>query len=123
MPASIRYVPELPFRLEAIQHFGDIDVAGLQIAVSASAVAVGLGLPAVEPAAWLYRLLFELAPLLPDSKPDEPVATVRRLVAWLPHEVQERALRVLGSGGRVAQETVGHKILEGYLRARQEVLA
>jgi hypothetical protein len=120
IPASIRSVLELPQRLESIQHFGDVDVRGLQIPISARTVAIHLQLPPVEPAAWLYRLLFEISAPGPGTEQIDCSDQIRRLTRWLPPDLRDRATWILGSGGRLAQEAVGHKVLVRYLQARQQ---
>lgn len=56
--ASVASVGRVP-GITRVLYFGDIDADGLRFPMSADALAVQLGLPPVEPATSLYRLLFE----------------------------------------------------------------
>jgi hypothetical protein len=86
-----------------LRYFGDLDVAGLRIAVAGSGVAESLGLPPLRPAALLYTALVEVE----EVQPVRAVGTVDSAVLeWLPAQLRERARAVL-SRGRIPQEAVG----------------
>lgn len=55
--ASVTYLADLQTRPRRVFYFGDLDVDGLDIPVRASRLATDAGLPTIEPAAVLYRLL------------------------------------------------------------------
>jgi hypothetical protein len=86
-----------------ILYFGDLDADGLLIPARASETAAAHGLPPVEPAAALYRLLLAVAP---GAAGTAPVAADRH-VAWLPEALRGPAQAVLGRSQRLAQEHVG----------------
>jgi hypothetical protein len=89
-----------------IFYFGDLDAIGLRIPASASALANGSGLPAVRPATDLYTALFRLG--RPQAgRPAILADRARELAAWLDPEHRGRAVSLLESGHRLAQEAVG----------------
>ena len=94
----------------AMAYFGDLDARGLEIAVAGDRLAVELGLPALRPAAVLYRLLLDHG----HRAPVDPVPTgerVRRAVSWLPAAMRSPVRQVLEAGDRMAQEAVGLELL------------
>lgn len=92
-----------------IAYYGDLDVDGLQIPLRAHAVAAALDLPAVRPAADLYRLLLRQHATPGLDPPD--LIEIERLVAWLPEDVRESASMILASRRRIAQESTGARLL------------
>lgn len=89
-----------------IAYYGDLDDDGLIIPQRANATAAALGLPAVRPAAGLYRLLLQR-----DFRGTAPGAidplVAQRRTAWLPAELRDGAVDVLVTGQRLAQEATG----------------
>lgn len=93
-------------------YFGDLDDPGLAIPVNASRNATRLGLPEVEPAAWLYRLLTEHGTRAPwELRTGD--ARARRPTAWLPDDLRPVAKALLADGARPAQEAVTAELLAG----------
>ncbi|WP_224275663.1 Wadjet anti-phage system protein JetD domain-containing protein [Streptomyces sp. LS1784] len=98
--ASVASITELP-QIHRILYYGDLDADGLSIPARASVTATLLGLPHVEPAEGCYELLLTR----PRSAAPKVDPTRARLLAeWLPSALQDQALAVLSSGGRIAQE-------------------
>jgi Uncharacterized protein conserved in bacteria C-term(DUF2220) len=97
-------------RPEALSYFGDLDVRGLEIAAAGARLAVDLGLPPLNPAERLYRLLVSHGhPASAGNSPDE--AKARAAVIWLPVALRASVLEVLVAGNRLAQEAVGRELL------------
>lgn len=107
---SVTYLADLAPRPERVLYFGDIDPDGLDIPAYASQVARRSALPAVEPAAGLYRLLLTHGRPTPNSAAGRR-RRVERLVGWLPNEVRSEAAAVLDADHRLAQEWVGTELL------------
>lgn len=107
---SVTYLADLPTRPRRVLYFGDLDVDGLDIPVRASAIAATVGLPTIEAAAVLYRLLLEHGRPAPVESPPSPYR-VRKLASWLPDELRADASTVLEAGTRLAQEWVGAELL------------
>jgi hypothetical protein len=94
----------------ALAYFGDLDVRGLEIAAAGTRLAGELGLPALVPARRLYQLLVDHGrPVAADTRAG--AEKVRAAVTWLPAPLRPRALEVLLSGNRLAQEAVGLELL------------
>lgn len=94
----------------ALAYFGDLDVRGLEIAAAGARLAAGLGLPAVLPAARLYRLLVDHGtPAVADGATDARRAL--NAVTWLPAPLRDQVLQVLLDARRLAQEAVGLELL------------
>lgn len=107
-PSAVLSVPLLSPIPERIVYFGDVDLKGLQIPVSANAAAASSGLPSVVPALPLYELLFELQ----RERPASPVAPkhAANVAGWL-GPFADRAAAVLVAGVRLPQEAVGYDVL------------
>jgi hypothetical protein len=90
-----------------MDYIGDLDAAGLAIAATACATAETTGIPA-GPAAPLWALLIDQTP-----RPDKPVpdGDARRLTAWLPEQIRERASDLLRSGQAIPQEALRYDVL------------
>lgn len=102
-----------------IAYFGDIDAEGLRMAARAAAVARAEGLPPVEPAAVLYRLLLSVGTPQPArGGPIQVAGEASALAAWLPADERGPVADLLAAGRRLAQEWVGAEVL---LRHREEV--
>lgn len=107
--ASVASIADLT-EVRHVAYFGDIDADGLRIPTSASATAARDELPPVRPATGLYQLLLqEGVPQPGQSRLSQDKAT--ELASWLgePHASQSAAL--LTRGCRLAQETVGKRLL------------
>ncbi len=107
---SVTYLADLRTWPRRVLYFGDLDIDGLDIPVHASALAATVGLPAVEPAAVLYRLLLDHG--RPASVENPPSRyRVRKLTPWLLDDVRTAAAAMLVDGKRLAQEWVGTELL------------
>ncbi|MFC0436427.1 Wadjet anti-phage system protein JetD domain-containing protein [Kutzneria buriramensis] len=107
--SAVQCVPLLSPVPDRIVYFGDIDLKGLQIPLAANDTASRAGLPAVEPAARLYELLFELGR-------ERPARAVRPAIAaeasaWLGPGLASRGRDALVRGVRLPQEAVGYEQL------------
>jgi len=108
--ASVTYLSDLQTRPRRVFYFGDLDADGLDIPVRASRLATETGLPTIEPAAVLYRLLLAHGrPAQVENPPSQD--RVRRLTPWLPEDVRSSLAAVLEDGKRIAQEWVGTELL------------
>jgi hypothetical protein len=104
-------------RPEALAYFGDLDVRGLVIGAAGARLAAELGLPPLNPAERLYRLLLDHGRPAPAGTYPGP-AKARAAVTWLPAALRAQVLNVLVAGNRLAQEAVGQELL-----TRVEVLS
>lgn len=95
----------------AVRYFGDLDLAGLQVAVSAAQQAERLGLPPVRPAAALYQWLIRHGRPVPDRSNRGHLGGHDDKLDWLPPEVRPVAADLLLNRMRIAQETVGLRVL------------
>ncbi|HET6484344.1 MAG TPA: Wadjet anti-phage system protein JetD domain-containing protein [Actinoplanes sp.] len=93
-----------------IRYFGDLDLSGLRIPLSASATAVGNGLPQVRPAIHLYRDLLRLGLPIAAKENAAASADATRLAGWLGENTSPVAA-LLTRGERLAQEWVGFRHL------------
>ncbi len=105
--APLESLPCLPFPVTCMDYLGDLDAAGLAIAATACATAETAGIPA-RPAAPLWALLIDQTP-----RPEKPVpdGDARRLTAWLPEQIRERASDLLRSGQAIPQEALRYDVL------------
>jgi len=110
---SVTYLADLPTLPRRVFYFGDLDIDGLDIPVRASAAASASGLPAIEPATVLYRLLLEHGrPTAVERPPSRE--RLRKLTPWLHHDARAAASAVLADGKRIAQEWVGAELLAAH---------
>ncbi len=107
---SVTFLADLPAPPRRVLYFGDLDIDGLDIPVYASTVGVAAGLPAVEPATALYKLLLDHGQPAPVESPPSRYL-VGKLAAWLPESLRATAVSVLTDGRRLAQEWVGTELL------------
>lgn len=105
--ASVENVTELP-GVRRIVYYGDLDAEGIAIPARASINGAQRGLPPVEPAAGLYRLLLAHEPTVGDIIDSEKAHS---LTAWLPEGLQLTAHTVLTNGQRHAQEATNRRDL------------
>ena len=97
-------------RPEALAYFGDLDIRGLEIAAAGARLAAELGLPPLNPAERLYRLLVDHGRPAP-AETSPGVVKAHAAVAWLPAPLRAPVLDVLATGNRLAQEAVGLELL------------
>lgn len=108
--ASVTFLADLPTPLRRVLYFGDLDIDGLDIPVHANAVAEAEGLPAIDAATPLYRLLLDHGQPKPVENPPSAYR-VRKLTAWLTEDVRPEIAALLHDGQRLAQEWVGTELL------------
>lgn len=112
--APLESLPDLPFPVSRLDYLGDLDAAGLEIAAAACTTAARAGI-AAGPATQLWALLIQ-QPARTDRQIQQ--ADARRLAAWLPGEIQERAIAILLSGRAIPQEALRFDVLIGDLAVR-----
>lgn len=110
--ASIRVI-KAKHHITQIRYFGDLDTSGLRIPLRASTTAVELGLPSVQPAEQLYRVLQLLGRPRPAAAKEASVGvgTADELAKWLPAQCRGSAAQLLLEGNRLAQEWVSYRYL------------
>jgi hypothetical protein len=109
-PVSIAAVTLLDPPPTALHYFGDLDVAGLRIAVSAAATAADRRLPPLRSAAALYRWLLTHGTPRPDRS-NTGTTDITALTAWLPQDLRALCAGLLGERLRIPQETLGLRAL------------
>lgn len=109
-PTSIAAVALLDPAPAALYYVGDLDVAGLRIAVNAAAMANAQRLPPLQPAVALYRWIFARGVPRPDRS-NTGVSTSSTLVAWMPQDLRPAVAQLLERRQRIAQETLGLRAL------------
>lgn len=87
---------------------GNLDAEGIAIPARASINGAQHGLPPIEPATALYRLLLAHKPTAGDATANE---RARILTAWLPEELRQGAHALLTKGQRLAQEATNRNEL------------
>lgn len=105
--APLESLPTLPFQVTRLDYLGDLDAAGLEIAVAACATATKAGVSA-GPAEHLWELLLA-RPARPGSRTADIHA--RELVAWLPDQLRRPAHTLLTAGRIVPQEALRFELL------------
>lgn len=110
---SVTFLADLPMPPRRVLYFGDLDIDGLDIPAHANAVAATAGLPAIEPATELYRLLLDHGRAVPVENPPSRYR-VRKLLAWMSEPVRPAVDAVLNDGTRVAQEWVGTELIQAF---------
>lgn len=114
-------VNDWPTRPERAWYFGDIDAAGLEIALQVARLAQAWNspLPVACPSA-LYRSLFARAATRarPASRSGSAVSERRasELAAWVPQDIRPAVTSLLVRGGLWPQEAVTAPLLEAGLR-------
>ncbi|MET8453157.1 Wadjet anti-phage system protein JetD domain-containing protein [Streptomyces sp. NPDC005209] len=105
--ASVSRLTELS-GIHRILYYGDLDADGLAIPARASLTALQHGLPPIEPATDLYRLLLGHTPTASALVADDRAQT---LTAWLPAPLSTQAHDLLTVGQRLAQEATNRNQL------------
>lgn len=108
--ASVSYLGDLEPGVKFAYYFGDLDVAGLSIAISAAEAGQAAGVAPVVPAARLYKALLGSAGRRPGNPIDRAVAD--EVVGWLPAELRGEASALLVSGYWLPQEAVSLEVLD-----------
>lgn len=110
-PASIDSVDILTPVPSMLTYFGDLDLAGLQIANDATDVARRLGLPPLRPATALYTRALELGTPRPDRSNHGNIRNYGALLTWFPAHLRSAFDDLLRNGLRVPQETINRAVL------------
>jgi hypothetical protein len=117
--ATLDSVNDLPTRPERAWYFGDIDAAGLLIAVQVARLAKSWNPPLLVECAYpLYRALVERAARRGLRASGNAVSGRRaaELAEWLPQEIRPAVIDLLVRGGSWPQEAVTAVLLERGLR-------
>lgn len=106
---SVLSVPMLEPEPQEVYYFGDLDLAGLRMAVGAAATAAAHRLPAVRPAADCYAYLLGGGPdwHRPDTSNSGSATDHGALCAWLPASMRREAADLLATRRRIPQERLG----------------
>lgn len=110
---SVHGVPLLVPEPTALYYFGDFDLAGLRVAVSATAEAEAIGLPPLRPASACYEflLLGRAEWARPDGSNPGSRSDHHDLLRWLTPPLRSRAERMLENQERIPQERLGLEAL------------
>jgi hypothetical protein len=109
-PTSITAVPLLDPAPTALYYVGDLDVAGLRIAVNAAAAAHMHRLPPLRPAVAFYEWLLAHGVPRPDRS-NTGVGDPGALLAWMPTTLHGAVAELLHRRQRIPQETLGLRAL------------
>lgn len=104
--ASVLSIGRIGRSITGVMYFGDLDENGLRVPSNAAALAAGVGLPRVRPAAGLYGAMFRRSAPQPGQR-KLSVEAAAGLVSWLGAGHHAQAARLLVTGERLAQEAVG----------------
>lgn len=116
-------LPRLATREPAVgrvEYVGDLDRAGLRIAIAAARAVARAGLPALVPAEGLHAAMLSAAAALghpggwPTGPEDGQTSEHERdgeLVSWLPEDVRVAVLAMLRAGRRIPEEVLGPREL------------
>ncbi len=111
-PIAAEHVLMLEPTPNSYLYFGDLDLAGLQIACDADTTIVRVTGKRLLPAASLYEAVLRYGTTRPD--PSNKAATIpelTRLLGWLPAHLRIDAEILIQSRNRIPQETVGLAVL------------
>jgi hypothetical protein len=111
-PTSISAVTLLDPAPTALYYVGDLDAAGLRIALNAAVAADVHHLPPLQPAVALYEWLLVHGVPRPDRS-NIGIGEPAPLPAWLPRELHEPVRRLHHDRQRIPQESLGLRILRG----------
>jgi hypothetical protein len=109
-PVSVAAVTLLEPPPTALYYIGDLDFAGLRIAVNAAATATNRCLLPLRPAVALYRWLLTHGVPRPDRS-NTGTTDLTALLAWMPEDLREPTARLLHARQRIPQETLGLRAL------------
>lgn len=106
---SVRSVPLLVPAPTALYYFGDLDLAGLRMAVRAAAVATEDRLPAIRPATRCYAYLLAGGSgwHRPDTSNPGAATDHDTLCSWLPANMSPAVSDLLSARQRIPQERLG----------------
>ncbi len=117
-PTSIRSVPLLDPAPTALYYFGDLDLAGIRLAVNAAATAGLLGLPPLQPHPRLYVEALRIGTPRRDKSNPATGSMYPALLEWLPPDLRPPVAALFRDGKRIPQETIGLRLL----RTRPDLL-
>jgi hypothetical protein len=109
-PTSIAAVTLLDPAATALYYVGDLDAAGLRIALNAAMAANVHHLPPLQPAVALYAWLLAHGVARPDRS-NTGISDPGGLLAWLPKGLREQVAELLHERKRIPQETLGLRAL------------
>lgn len=90
----------------AVEYFGDVDPTGIRIALKLAGQVAGAGLPALRPAAELYRWAFENGTRTPLKR--SPSRTqLDEAKSWLPQDMHAHLEELYAAAKRIPQESLG----------------
>jgi hypothetical protein len=110
LPTSIAAVTLLDPTPTALYYVGDLDAAGLRIAVNAAATMKAHRLPPLQPAIALYDWLLAHGAPRPD-KSNVGISDPGALLAWMPDALRKPVAQLLHERTRIPQETLGLRAL------------
>ncbi|BEH02491.1 hypothetical protein brsh051_17720 [Brooklawnia propionicigenes] len=110
-PISAEHVLLLDPAPASFLYFGDLDVAGLQIACDADATIHRVTGGHLIPATSLYRAALEYGVPRPDPSNKATPAHHAQLLAWVSAELQDGVEKLLRTRTRIPQESVGLTLL------------
>jgi len=110
---SVLSIPTLSPAPTRVYYFGDLDLAGIQIAVNAAAQAEAARLPRLLPAEPCYRFLLDEPghSRRPDGTNRHATPDYHALCSWLPAALRSKAMNLLRERQRVPQERLGIQAL------------
>jgi hypothetical protein len=108
------YLRITDLEVDEIEYVGDLDIKGLEIAVSLQKVVASLGLPPLQPATALHAAMLQSASQLgsPDGWPAIEMSShmpLEQLLAFLTEQLREPAQVILADGHRIPEEVLGHR--------------
>lgn len=101
----------------AVEYFGDIDPTGIRIAQKLAGQVAAAGLPALRPAADLYRWAFENGTRNALKRAPSRVQ-LEEAKSWLPQDMHSRLQELYASAKRIPQESLGADALRAWRDAR-----
>jgi hypothetical protein len=110
--AALGHIKTIEQNVKTIHYVGDLDHAGLDIALGVRKIAGKLGLPSVEPASELYAQMLAAAEAFghPQGWPAQGSFSEterRNILLCLPAELRGRIEAILQKGARIPEEVLG----------------
>jgi hypothetical protein len=120
---SVKSLVTIGRRIARLHYVGDLDGAGVRIAIGAARAAAHAGLPPLEAAPQFHRMMLDAAarlgaphgwPALPGRRTPVSEGAAR---GFLPPEVVDRVMLILGQDRRVPEEALGPEDVDAALQA------
>ncbi len=117
---AVAYLRVIELEVDDIDYVGDLDIKGLEIAVSLRKVTQRLGLPPIRPATTLHSAMLRSAPQLgaPNGWPATKAvakAAMGDLLEFIDPSLRDPVRSVLAKGCRIPEEVLGHReMLEAF---------